>query len=1146
MLLGLSSVFAQQDARGTVVGHVTDSTGANVAGADVKVRNLATGVAISVRTNETGNYNVPYLVPGVYGVSVENPGFSKVQRDNVQVRVGDTVQLDVQLTVGDVTQTLNVTAETPLLQTAEASLGQVVDERRILELPLFSGNAMEFALLAPGTVNGTDMRLRKAPFNNAPSQFSTDGAGLFNNEFTIDGVPNTFADGINTRVAFSPPQASLSEFKVQTSVFDASIGHTTGAVVNISTKGGTNEIHGSAWWWLRHSDLDTPTIFQNRSRIPGKRIIPVYQDNRYGVAAGGPIVIPKVYNGKNKTFWFWTYEANKFGDPNVGVQTSSVPKDQWRTGDFSDLLRLGANYQLYDPATIQAIAGGRFSRQPFAGNIIPPSRIDPVGKKIMDLWPQPNQPGTADGRQNYFIAGKAIEDYWTTIGRFDHSFSDKDRVFVRMHRDYWQEDKNRAFGNSVNGIILNRINRGIMLDEVHMFSPTLVLNFRYGLTAQIFPEKRVSTGFDLASLGFAPSFVSLFPKDNAAIPNVSAGSLTTLSPSESGDGAASSVTNSFVGNFTWIKNKHTLRFGPEFRVYRVFSKRNSSDNAPVLAFNSLWGRGPNDNSPAPPVGAEMVSLLLGIPGGNATQTGSFATQDKYWALYFQDDWKLTRKLTVNLGLRMEYESPVTERFDRSVTQFSTAASPISAAAIANYARNPIPQLPVSDFKVNGGLTFANVGGNSREFWSSTGPVWQPRIGIAWQLRPTTVIRTGYGIFSSSLGAFKTTANLSGFSQSTPVQPTSDNGLTFINKLSNPLPTGLLAPVGAAGGLSTFLGQGISFFPSERKMPYAQRWSFGLQQEVKGGWVFESSYVGNRGTKLPINRNINALPNQYLSTSPTRDQATIDFLGAQSPSPFFGLNPQYTSSTTSRSGLLVPYPQFGAVNMPDSVGYSWYHSLQSRIEKRFSQGFTMQVSHTWSKAMEATAFLNPADPMPFRTLGDIDRQQRIAGSGIWELPFGKGRRFGASMPKALNFVAGGWQLSGAYQRQTGQPINWGNIQITGDSTTLVLPSDQRNADRWFNTAIFNRRSQDVLASNIRTFPFRFSNVRLDSQRRLDLSLNKTFPLTERFKMRFRADAFNMLNEPVLRGPNTDPVSTAFGTITNQEPPRSFQFSLNLQF
>src|SRR3954465_1123940 len=380
------TVFAQ-DTRGSILGRVTDATGSNIAGADVHVSNVATGVSVTAKTNDSGNYNVPYLTPGMYTVTAELAGFKKFVRDNVQVRVNDAVEVNMSLTVGDAAESVEATAETPLLSTAEASLGQVVDERRVMELPIFSGNAMEFTLLAPGTVNGTDMRLRKAAFNNAPSQFSTDGSGLFNNEFNIDGITNTFSDSVNVRVAFSPPQASIQEFKVQTSSFDASSGHTMGSVVNINSKGGSSGFHGSPWWWLRPSDLDSPTIFQNRSAQPGQRKIAVYQDNRYGLSGGAPIVIPKIYNGKNRTFWQFTWEANKFGDPNVGTNTSTVPRAAWRNGDLSDLLKLGPTYQIYDPATIKAAANGTFTRDPFPGNIIPTSRLDPVGKAIMNLYP---------------------------------------------------------------------------------------------------------------------------------------------------------------------------------------------------------------------------------------------------------------------------------------------------------------------------------------------------------------------------------------------------------------------------------------------------------------------------------------------------------------------------------------------------------------------------------------------------------------------------------------------------------------------------------------------------------------------------------------------------------------------------------------
>jgi hypothetical protein len=1142
----LAFTASAQDTRGTILGRVTDPSGANIANADVRAANNATGVAVSAKTNDSGNYVLPYLAPGLYNVTAEIAGFKKLVRENVQVRVNDSVEVNMALTVGDVTEAVEVKAETPLLSTAEASLGQVVDERRIMELPIFSGNAMEFTLLAPGTVNGTDMRLRKAPFNNAPSQFSTDGSGLFNNEFNIDGITNTFSDSANVRVAFSPPQASIQEFKVQTSSFDAASGHTMGSVVNINSKGGSNGLHGSAWWWMRNAALDAPSIYQNRAAQPGQRKFSVYQDNRYGLSGGAPIVIPKVYNGKNRTFWQFTWEANKFGDPNVGANTSTVPRAAWRTGDLSDLLKLGPTYQIYDPATIKALPNGTFSRDPFPGNIIPTARLDPVGKALLNLYPLPNQPGNPDGGNNYFLPGKALEDYWSTIGRVDHVINDKNRMFIRVHRDFWQEDKNRSFGNDVNGIILNRINRAIAFDDVHVFSPTFLLNFRYGATQQEFPERRVSTGFDLSTLGFSKNLVNLIPAGKGAVPNLQIGSLTQLSQSESGDGVASSIVHTFVGNFTKMHGDHSIRFGPEFRLYRVFSDRHSADDAPILNFSNTWGKGPLNTSSAPPVGGELVSALLGIPGGSMSRSGSFAIQDKYYGAYIQDDWKVSRKLTINLGLRVEHESPITERFNRSVTSFLAGTpNPISAAAIANYAKGAqVPEVPLSAFKVNGGVTFASD--QNRSLWSGMGLTWLPRIGLAYQVTEKTVLRAGYGIFYGSIGAFKTGAILQGFSLSTPIEATNDNGLTFKATLANPLPNGLLPPLGAAGGMTTGLNQTINYFADNRVQPYAQRWSLGIQQQLKGGFVVESSYVGNRGSRLGVNRNLNATPTQYLSTAPFRDQTTITYLGAAFPNPFFGLDPQYTSSTISREQMLKKYPHFGTVQYSDPVGYSWYHSLQSRLEKRMSHGLTLQISYTWSKAMEATSFLNASDAMPYESLGSIDRPHRIVSSGIWEFPFGKGRRFGANMPKFLEFFAGGWQLSGVQQRQSGQPIDWGQMIVVGDSSKLALASTERSTDHWFNTDIFAKSSAVQVASNVRTFPLRFSNVRFDSQRRWDFSLNKTFRVTEKAKVKFRADAFNALNEPVLRGPNTTATSGAFGTITAQEPPRSFQFSLQMMF
>ena len=333
LLLVCASNASAQDPRGTILGRVTDSSGSPLPNANVKITNVDTGLTVTTTTNSEGNYRAPYLNPGGYNVEAEAAGFSKILSRDVKVRTTETVTLDLEMKVGQLSESVEVRAETPLLNAADVTLGQVIDQRRIEELPLFAGNAMDLVHLAPGTVNGTNLRLRKAPFNSAPSSFGTNGTGNNNNDFTIDGVVNVYSDGTAPRVAFSPPQTSIAEFKVQTASFDAAAGFSLGSNVNVTTKSGTNQIHGEFHEWFRHSKLDAPTIFQNRT---GQKL-PLYQDNRFGASAGGPLSIPKVYSGKNRTFFFYAFEANLFGDPN-GSQTVTTPTAEMRSGDLSPLL----------------------------------------------------------------------------------------------------------------------------------------------------------------------------------------------------------------------------------------------------------------------------------------------------------------------------------------------------------------------------------------------------------------------------------------------------------------------------------------------------------------------------------------------------------------------------------------------------------------------------------------------------------------------------------------------------------------------------------------------------------------------------------------------------------------------------------------
>ncbi len=1135
-----------QETRGVIQGRVSDSSGGSIASAEVRATNTATGVEVTAVTNEAGNYTLPYLLAGTYTLQAQAPGFKKSIRDGIELRINDRVDVNIELQVGQTTESIEVRADTPLLDTATSSLGQVVDQRRVLDLPTFGGSVMVLVQLAPGVINTTDMRLAKAgSFSiNKNSQIATDGAGVYNNEFTLDGVSNTQAESGSTRVGFIPPSAAVAEFKVQTAPYDASAGHSVGSVVNVSTKSGTNQIRGQAEWALRNSMFDAPNIFQNRSG----QGIPHYTDNRWGLVAGGPVWLPKLYNGKNRTFWFYGYGGNHFGVPQSFVST--VPTEAMRRGDLSALLALGPQYQIYDPFTTTAIAGGRFQRQPFVGNIIPANRLDPVAQKILTFWPLPNQAGNRDGSSNYFYTPSAKESTWDHLGRVDHAFHPNHRAFVRLHSDFWEENKNHTFPDTpAVGIILNRHNKGMAFDDVYVLSPAFLVNFRYGLEFGDFIERRASRGFDLASLGFSPLLTGLVDKPLATFPNVQVGNLTQLGNWESGDGGTSSLTHSFAGTFTRLRGGHSLRFGPEFRVYRQNLHRFPLDTAPQLSFSSTYTRGPLDNSAAPTVGGELAAFLLGVPGGELDRTASYAQQDKWFGIFVHDDWKVTSKLSINVGLRYEYEAPVTERYNRSVAHFAfDQASPIAAEAQANYARNPIPELPPSQFRVMGGLTFAGVGGNPRTYWKADKTDFMPRFGIAYQVLSKTTLRGGYGIFFDTVGVNKTSGLQAGFSQSTPIQASLDSGVTYIATTANPLPTGLLAPRGAAGGLSTNLGQSVTFYPAERRRAYVQRWSFGVQQEIRGQFVVEATYVGNRGTRLGVTRQLDNTPAQYLSTSPVRDAAAINFLSQSFPNPFFGTAPIFTANT-SRANLLRPWPQFTGVSVEQPVGYSWYHALQARVEKRFSHNYTVQLSYTWSKAMQATEFLNPTDPVPYRSIADLDRTHHLVVTGIWDLPFGRGRKLGTHIPRAVDLIAGGWQLNGVVQRQSGPPLAFGDVWtlFTGNPDDVKLPKDKRSPDHWFNVnAGFNKNSAQALANNIRVSPLRFSGIRGDGQARWDFSMIKKFVIRENVQMQYRAECINAFNHPNLGSPNTNPTSSAFGTITSQDVPRLWQMSLTLKF
>jgi hypothetical protein len=1131
-----SSALAQE-ARGTIQGRVTDASGAAVPGATVDILNLATGVGTSTTTNAEGSYRVAFLNPGTYSVTVSLAGFSKFVSDKVEVHVADLLTVVATLKVGAVTDEVTVTATAATVDRSSADLGQVVDARRIAEQPIREASPVELVILAPGVTVTTDLRSRKAAFNNGLSQFSTDGVGEKKNDFTIDGVSNV----ANDRVAYSPPSASVEEFKIHTNSYDAAVGNTMGAVVNLVTKSGTNTLRGQAYEWFRGSTLDSRNFFDKRADRPKRK----YEDNRFGGAIGGPI-------RSNRTFYFANVEANPFKVPSPNIVT--VPTAKMRSGDFSDLLALGPQYQIYNPFTTRPhpTQAGRFVRDPFAGNIIPPNMIDSVAKKILEYFPMPNQAGTSDGQQNFQNpTAVAFETYYTATGRVDHNVSSKQRIYGRFSWDFWEEEKDDRFDNIATGIFLNRKNRILGLDDAYTLRNNLLLNVRGGFTRQLFPERRRSQGFDLSSLGFSSQLVSLAPKDLATFPFINYDRLQDFGVSESGDGYFTTDVYSVTGSLMWLLGSHNTKFGSEYRYYIEDASRFSTAASPQINFTPTWTRGPLDNSPVAPFGQDFASFLLGLPtGGTMSRAAAYREKSSVLSLYAHDDWRVRRNLTLNLGLRWEIEEPLTEAKGRFVSGFDFTTPPaIAQVAQANYARSPIAEVPADRFAVRGGLLYPDTGGPKKAWERNLGNV-MPRAGFAWLATPATSVRGGYGLFYDVLGTNRITVNQVGYSRDTTLTPSLDNGQTFVATLANPFPSGLLDPVGSALGLMTSVGQGVSFpYVGDAKNPRNHRWSLGLQQEMPWHFLVEATYVGAQGQNLPVTRQLNAVPQQYLSRSPVRDEATNNLLTVAVANPFAGLLPGtgLNGATVSRSQLLRPYPQFTSIQATETNGASDYQALQARFERRMANGFTVQAAYSWSRTMVETGYLNDSDATLERVISPFDRAHTFVSSGLVELPFGKGRRFGGGWSGVTNTLLGGWQVTYIYKAQSGAPLGFGNFLFAEGKGVDDILADDPTFEQWFDVTAFNRVSAQQLVSNMRTQPSRFAEVRGPGYAVLDLGLLKNVGIGGRRQLQFRLEAYNALDRANFQNPNNDVVSTALGTITAQNGlPRQLQLAVKMSF
>lgn len=1126
---------AAQDSRGTITGTVRDSSKAVVPGATVTITSAAMGNEVTAVTNESGYFEVPYLIAGTYKVTVELQGFKKYVNDKVEVRIADRLELDVPLEVGGAVEEVTVTGATPLLATTSASLGNVVDARRIAELPTPHGDPYSLIGLAAGVSYTGSLRLDR-PFE--PTHivgYAMDGTRGNRSDLTIDGIPSTATANANEVIAsYVPPPDIVQEFKVQTATFDAASGNTEGGVTNLSIKSGTNKLTGTAYFVKTPSSLFANDFFTNaNNQQPAD-----FSYNRYGGMAGGPVVLPG-YDGRRKTFFMYGFEGIHEARPrNNGTPT--VPSEKMRNGDFSELLALGPQYQIYNPFTRRALPNGRFQQDPFPGNIIPQGLINPVARAALEFIGRPLTPGNADGTGNFQQPSlpESIK-YATNTIRIDHIATSRQRVYGRVSWYDRNSNYNNYFNNLSTGEYFQFISRQAAFDHVYVLNSTTVMNMRYGFNRFVrgTDTNPDNHGFDLTSLGFPGSYQSLIGDDLRRFPRFD---ITGYQGTGFGGEFRPNETHSFAGTLNKSMGAHSLRTGVEFRRYRETSTFFANDQTGQFSFNATWTRGPLDNSPAAPgeLGQSFASFLLGLPSsGQIVRRASYDEASSTYGFFVQDDWRAGPRLTLNLGLRYELEMALAEANNRSVRNFdASAAQPMEAAAKAAL-NTAVTGVPRDAFNVRGGLTFAGVNGEPRGLYETPKNNWMPRVGANFKVDEKTVLRAGYGVFYGFLGQRRGDVITSGFSSNTPLTVSLNSGLTFLETLSSPFIGGIVEPVGAAAGAQTFLGQSISFFDPAPKSPRNQRWQVGLQRELPGRWVADIAYVGNHGTDLPTGRNINALPNQYLSTSATRDQANADFLSAAVPNPFVGLMPAtaaatFRSATIPRERLLRPYPQFDAVNTTTSEGWSWYHSLQAGMQKRFSRGYTIGLNYTFSRFTEATEFLNAADPEPWEGISSQDVPHRLSVSGIWELPFGRDRRFGAGVSPIANAIIGGWQVQGIFAFQSGFPIGaFPNVFFTGNLDDIAV--DDPTLTRWFNTdAGFNRVSAQQPVSNLRTFPLRIDSVRGDRTTNVDLSLLKNTSLSHGKSLQFRFEAINALNHPQFPSPtgnSLNPTNNSFGRI-----------------
>jgi hypothetical protein len=1035
---------------------------------------------------------------------------------------------------------------------------------------LLYSNPFELQLLAPG-VSSTTLNSATHTYEGGPESATINGSQSGRTEFTLDGAPDTRNGGAVT-TAYVPSRDFIGEFRLITSPYDASLAHTSGGSMSTSLKAGTSDFHGSAAFFDQIPNVNAPQFSQTLASPPAAKF------NRESVAVDGPII-------RKKLFFFAGYEK-QYNKQAASTTTQTVPTAAEKTGDFSDLLAIspklitstytcpttGAKlttapynaYQIWDPNSTQIDPNcpALVMRSPVAGNVI--KNLDPVARNILAYYPDPNAPGR-NGTNNFASAASNVDHYWNVATRIDYNLTDKQKFFGHyIISERTQPGKNLFFPGA-SGKTTTLRNKGGVVDYTNTLNDSTILDVRYSLT-RFTTASTIDAKTTATDLGVDPNATAGTPTTGQGFPYVALtgyAELGNADPSFEYD-----TTHDAQVNITKALNRHSLKFGAEWRLYQANQADLTNEKLNINS-GGLYTAGPNSALTNSPLGQSLASLEFGIAENTSERlNAATANNTTYWSTFIQDDWKVRSNFTLNLGLRYEYGSPISERNGKSISYFDrNAANPISGQARGNYAAiaNPTEQslVPIGAFNVNGGVHFVNKG---QDNWNAQTTNFSPRIGFSFSPTTKLVVRGGFGIFYEHYGEYVQYGNPLGFTQNTTTVSSVDNGITYSASLANPFPNGLVQPSGNANGLLQNVGQSISQFYIQRpKTPYSERFSFGFQYAMPGDIILEADYVGNLGRHLIVTRDWNATPNRFLSTSPTRDNATNGLLTANYPNPFQGINvPGSTQNTKTITGaqLVKPFPEFTGLTSRDTAGFSDYNGLQISAQKRFSHGYNMSLSYQWSRTLDALTFLNPADVKPWYGTSNSDYPQTLSLASIYELPFGHNKMFLANTPTWVDTVIRGFQIQGTYRIVSGPPLTFtsqGTILKPGFTYKDIAGPSRHDYLQWFNTnAFYNANTayggdsgysnNEALVSNLRAFPLRFNNGRQDYQNVLNVGAIKKFAVyNDRVNVNLRAEAINALNHQVYSNPTTDPSNAAFGSIGGPgNQARILQFAAEVHF